>query len=183
MKKKSLKDLKKGETLLTTVRKISNGKYQFEIREFVENPEAKLNITSLLNKSDERFTSFVNKTRAAWQSGESSDILEYLGLDVTALDYEDVEGKMIADVNMLNPTIMGERLHIALVDSEEPQYENHQPKHVIDKDGNKTYFMSNGKHIYQSSKIVAGTPIHSIIKSDERVVETTKVNDTMSLNA
>jgi hypothetical protein len=43
--------------------------------------------------------------------------------------------------------------------------------------------MCDGKHIYQSTQIVIGTPVHSVIKSDERVKQLSKTKiGAMSLN-
>jgi hypothetical protein len=184
MKTKALSELVKGETLLTNIRKVSGGKYQIEIREFIENPDAKPNVAAIFNKSDERFASNIAKTRAAWQAGEAKDISEALGFDVTELTYNTVDGRELAEVNMLNPMIAGERLHIRLVDSFEQSNEKQQPKQVVDKKtGEITHFMCDGKHIYQSTQIVIGTPVHSVIKSDERVKQVSKTKiEAMSLN-
>lgn len=165
---KTLKTINKGETLLTTVRKVSGGKFQIEIAEIVENPTAKLNVASLLNAGDDRFTQSETKPRRAWQSA-TPEGLKSIGVDVAKLKFSTVEGKEIAEVNMLNPSLAGERLHVRLVDSLEPSYAGQQPKQVADKDGNITYFMKGGKNIYQSSQIVAGEVTHAIIPSDERV--------------
>ncbi len=165
---KTIATINKGETLLTSVRKVSGGKFQIEIAEHVENPNAKLNVASLLNAGDERFTQASSKPRRAWQSA-TPEGLKAIGVDVTKLTFKTIEGKEIAEVNMLNPSLEGERLHVRLVDSLEPTYAGQQPKQVTDKDGKVTFFMKDGKNIYQSSQIVAGEVTHSIIASTERV--------------
>lgn len=178
---KTLKDLKKGETLLTTLRKVSGGKYQIEIREFVENPNSRVNLVALLNASDERFGQ-VNKTRAAWMSAEAKELQSYFGIDVEALSFDE---NGIAEVNILNPEVAGHRLHVEIVDSLTPSYENQQPKQVNGKNGT-TFFMKDGQHIYSSTRIVAGTPKHQIIESDVRETKAVITNvsaSAMSLNA
>lgn len=165
---KTIATINKGETLLTNVRKVSGGKFQIEIAEIVENPNAKMNVASLLNAGDDRFTQASAKPRRAWQSA-TPEGLKLIGLDVTKLAFKSVDGKEIAEVNMLNPALGGERLHVRLVDSLEPFYAGQAPKQVADKDGKITFFMKDGKNIYQNSQIVAGEATHAIIASDERV--------------
>lgn len=181
---KTIKDLKKGETILTNVRKVEGGKFQIEIAEFVENPNATVNVAALLNKGDDRFTQNSSKPRLAWQSG-TAEGLKSIGVDVTTAKFADVDGKLIAEVNLMNPTIGGERLHVRLVDSFEKSYPTQQPKQSKDKDGNITFFMKEGKHIYQQTQVVAGEPKHAIIASDERVAEKSLVKSSASaaLNA
>lgn len=179
---KTLETITKGETLLTSVRKVNGGKFQIEIAEMVENPNAKVNVASLLNAGDERFAQSNGKPRRAWQSATPEGLL-LVGVDVNKLSFSNVGGKEVASVNMLNPTLGGERLHVRLVDKYEPSYEGQAPKQVVDKDGGKTFFMSGGKYIYQSTEIVCGTVEHSIIKSDERVKQGARVASVSSASA
>ena len=179
---KTLETITKGETLLTSVRKVNGGKFQIEIAEMVENPNAKVNVASLLNAGDERFAQSNGKPRRAWQSATPEGLM-FLNIDVNKLSFSNVNGKEVATVNMLNPTLDGERLHVRLVDKYEPSYEGQAPKQVVDKDGNKTFFMSDKKYIYQSTEIVCGTPQHSIIKSDERVKAGARVASVSSASA
>lgn len=160
--------LKKGQTLLTSVRKVSGGKFQIEIAELVENPSSRPNVAALLNAGDDRFSAIAAKPRRAWQSATPEGLIA-IGIDVTSLKFTLVEGKEIAEVNMLNPTLAGERLHVRLVDSMEPSYVGQTPKQVTNSKGETTFFMKDGKNIYQSTQIVAGEPVHAIINSDERV--------------
>lgn len=168
---KTIETLSKGETLLTSVRKVNGGKFQIEIAEFVENPNARVNVASLLNAGDSRFTQSSGKPRMAWQSATPEGLLNIFNIDVTKLTFnEDAKGNEVATVNMLNPTIEGERLHVRIVDSLEKSYEGQQPKQVVDsKTGVKTFFMKDGANIYSSTQIVAGEPVHAIIASTERV--------------
>lgn len=181
---KTIQTLSKGETLLTSVRKVNGGKFQIEIAEFVENPNAKINVVSLLNAGDDRFTQSNGKPRLAWQSATPEGLLNGLGLDVTKLTFNDVNGKETASVNMLNPSIEGMRLHVRIVDSLKKSYEGQQPKQVIDsKTGVKTFFMKDGANIYSSTEIVAGEPVHAIIASTERVAAGQVVSKASAVHA
>jgi hypothetical protein len=181
---KTIQTLSKGETLLTSVRKVNGGKFQIEIAEFVENPNAKVNVASLLNAGDDRFSNATGKPRMAWQSATPEGLFKAFGLDVTKLTFNDVNGKETATVNMLNPTISGERLHVRIVDSLEKSYEGQQPKQVIDsKTGVKTFFMKDGANIYSSTQIVAGEPVHAIIASSERVAAGQVVSKASAVHA
>lgn len=161
---KTVETLEKGEVLLTSIRKVNGGKFQVELAEVIDNPSAVINVASLLNEGDDRFTPSKPKARRAWQSGTPEGIKTLFGVDVTSLTFKNVEGKQIASVNKLNPTFQGEKICIELVDSLKPSYEGQAPKQA-----GKNYFMSNGKHIYSSSRIVIGTATHQIIKSTDRV--------------
>lgn len=169
---KTLDQLKKGETLLTTIRKVEGGKYQIEIAELIENPSAKLNIAALLNKGDDRFNTGVPKPRRAWQSATPEGLKEFFNIDVNKLKFVESDGVLLAEVNMPNPTIQGDRLHVLLKDSFTKSYEKQKPKLSIrkGKDGVESVFvfMKDGKEIYQSTQIVAGEAKHTIIESDER---------------
>jgi len=174
---KNIQNLEKGQTLLTSVRKVNGGKFQIEIAEIIENPNAQVNVASLLNAGDSRFSASTGKPRRAWQAG-TAEGLAAVGIDVESLSFSSIDGKEIATVNMLNPEIGGTRLHVRLVDSLEADYEGQAPKQVTDKDGNITYFMKDGQHIYQSTQIVAGEAKHAVIASSERVAAKAVVKQT-----
>ena len=178
-------DLKKGQTLLTNVKKVAGGKFQIEIAELIENPNQTVNVAALLNAGDSRFDVNAPKARRAWQSATNEGLL-LLGVNIDKLNFiANSEGKEIAEVNILNPSIAGMRLHVQLEDSFVASYETQEPKQTNGKNGVK-FFMKDGKHIYQNTKIVAGEPVHSLIVSDVRVSEVVKqelVKEAIQLNA
>lgn len=188
---KTIKDLNKGETLLTTITKVAGDKYQVEIAEFVSNPEARANLAALLNEDDARFKSATPKARRAWQSGTQASILKYLGIDVTKLAFAKVKVKRAGgekeveqvEMNILNPKILGQRVHIELRDSFEPAREGQSPKLSIGADEVTRYFMKDGKNIYQNTSVVVGEAKHKIILSDELVAEFTPVTADASQEA
>ena len=167
----SLEKLKVGQSLLTNVRKVEGGKYSLEIAELVEGKS--LNVAGLLNRSDERFKNPIS-ARRAWTTGEANDIKEELGIDVTALTYEEIEGRIIAEVNVVNPSIRGTRLRVQVVETTEPtdfQLENKERtvKQITNKDGVTTYFKNDGKWIFTRSQVVTGTPNNKFLEITERV--------------
>ena len=188
---KTINDLKKGEVLLTTVRKVAGNKYQIELAELIDNPSAQVNVAALLNKSDSRFTQNSQKPRRAWQSAEAAELKAYFGIDVTKLKFQSMEtasGKKIeaATVNILNPKIQGMEIHVQIKDSLKPSREGQEPKLSVRANGEKFAFAVQGQYIYSNTSIVAGPAKHTIINSDELVEYTgnvtTSVDSEMSLN-
>ena len=59
----SIDSLKKGDTLLVGARKVSNGKIQMEFAEIIQSADRALSALTVLNKSDDRFSS---RARRAW---------------------------------------------------------------------------------------------------------------------
>jgi hypothetical protein len=183
MKTKDVKDIKKGETILTTIRSVNGDKLQIEIAEIVDNQS--INVAAMLNKGDDRFKNAV-KVRRAWQSATAEGLKDLLNIDVADLNFETVDDKEIATLNMLNPTIAGERLHVQINDSLTKSFDKQEAKQITTKEG--VFFLTkDGGFIYQTTKIVAEEPKHVIITSNGRMAKeeakaTTRVN-AMQLNA
>jgi hypothetical protein len=186
-----VQDLKEGQSLLTSVRRLEGGKFYIELAEVVKNPEAKVNLLALLNKGDERFTFNESKARRAWMATTAEGLL-ILDIDVTKLEFStNDDGNDVAMLNILNPNIDGEQLRIQITDSLEraKNWTDQKPKQTTpDKDGNYKIFVDgNMRPIFQTTSIVVGEPVHTIIKSVARVsvteIEPVVVKSAMSLNA
>ena len=110
----ALDTLTKGQTLLINARQVSNGKIQLEFAEVLKSTTVQ-NVLSILNKSDERFSS---NARRAWTTAEPSDAKAALGINFgeDAEWYDSQKGKML-DLEILNPTITGVRCRILFRES------------------------------------------------------------------
>ena len=169
MTEKTIETLVEGETLLSTIKRSANDTFQVEIVEFVTNTSKKQNVPAAFMAGHAAFNSFPTKPRRAYQSATAEGLLEVFGIEEDQLEFESINGKEVAPVNMLNPELNGERLHICIEDSMNPTYQGQTPKMIKKDDGTTSFFMKEGQPIYSSSKVVLGEPTHTIINSDERV--------------
>ena len=167
--KTTIENLKQGEVLLTQVKKIEGGKVQLEFAEFIDNPTQPTNVLAALNADDERFKQSVRKPRRAWLTASPAMVKQYFGVDCSKLGDEPVE------LNILNPTLEGQELHIQSIDSfvgTPYQMENQKTtakQFVNTNDGQTYYFTKESKLIFNSPKVVAGKAKHVVIKSDARM--------------
>ena len=120
----SLDSLKHGETLLVSARKVANEKIHLEFAEQIK-ASTSVNVLSLLNKSDDRFSS---NARRAWVTAEPIDATELFNVDFgpTSDWYMSDKGEML-DLNILNPTMKDVRCRIIIsetIDGSEWQNEN-----------------------------------------------------------
>lgn len=160
-------DLKSGQSLLTSIRKVNGGKYQIEVAEIIVNPTAKTNLLSKLNADDDRFGASQPKARRAWMTVTAAMIMQYFGIDVATLTFEG--DKQIAEVNALNPSVEGQRLGVQLKDTLIPNY-NNRPKLSTRKVNGvdvTEIFTLGGKPIYQETEIVVASECkHTILNRD-----------------
>ena len=189
-----VQDLKEGQSMLTTVRRLEGGKFYIELAEMIKNPTAKVNLLAMLNKGDDRFAPATPKDRRAWMATEAEGLL-ILDINVEELEFvTNGNNQDVATLNILNPKIDGEQLHVQLTDSLERQknWAEQKPKQTTpDANGDyKVFVDGNMNPIFQTQEIVVGEANHVIIKSTARVsiteVEEATVAEAtpaMSLNA
>lgn len=163
-----LKSLQPGQSLLTSVRAISGGKFEIELAELVQKPGASNNIAALLNKSDDRFKQAT--PRRAWQGAEANELKEFFGIDCSKVGNEPVE------VNILNPKINGTQLRVQILESTTPfdDYQAENPEKAVkqyeDENGDMMYLRtSEGDYIYSKSRIVGGEPKHVFVAHDNEM--------------
>ena len=166
MENSKLSNLKKGEMLIVSARGVSGGKVQLTFAQQITNPNLRPgSIVGMLNKSDDRFTQEA-KPRYAWISGEKSDILANLNLDLTELEEGDSK-----ELNILNPTLEGESLNIQITETTEgsafdvANFETRAKR--AGKDGD--FILSpEGSFIYVKSTVVTGESKHVFIANTIR---------------
>ena len=163
----SVENLKDGDLLLVSAKKVNGGKVQLCFAQKVINPEARpASITGLLNKSDERFTQTGN-ARYAWMSGEPSDIKDAFGVDCS--DIPNVGDEK--DLGILNPTHEGSKLSLQITETTEgseydvAHFETRAKR--AGKDGD--YILTaDGEYIYVRATIVRGDAKHAFISDTQR---------------
>lgn len=166
---KTVKDLNPNETMLTTVRKVAGGMFQIEIAEVVVNPSARQNILADLHEGDKRFDVGRQKARRGWITANPASLLSNFGIDVTKLTFAVSEGREIAEVNISNPTIKGNRLVLQIEDGFKPSWDGQEPKQTVNGQKEKLVFFKGDKPLYSNTRIVAEQDRkHSIIESDSR---------------
>ena len=175
----NLDDLKQGQCAVIGAKKVKGNKVQLMFAEKIANPNLRpSSIVGILNKSDERFT-VESKPRYAWHSGEVSDIKTALGIDCSSLSNE---GDTM-DLDILNPTIDGEELHIQItetIDGTEYDFANLDTRAKrAGKDGD--FILSNeGDYIFVKSDVVLGNPTHTFLQNTVRKATTVSTDDAVA---
>lgn len=168
----TVENLTKGQTLVVGARKVKGGKFQVEFAEIVVNPDARPNLLSMFNASDDRFSQRSSKPRRAWMTVEANDFKAITGIDISGATEDGIE------LNILNPTANGQRIHLEIrevVGAKEGSYEAantaRTAKQIVGSDGQRRYFVKDGSLIFAKSTVVLGEPKHDIKLADKIVTE------------
>lgn len=168
------------KVVLTNVRAVKGGKFQFEIAQAI----IATSLVALLNAGDDRFNT--PKERRAWLSATAQGLKEQLGIDVTGLK----EGE-VKEINMENPAIGGQRLSVQISEFTESEVIAKREEAIaagrktssydyllknkvktakqIVKDEVTSYLRKNGELIFSVPSIVIGAPTHKFEKHDSLV--------------
>jgi hypothetical protein len=165
LKLKKIKIMQNNKAILTAVKAIKNGKFQIELTQVLKS-EKSVNLLALMNEGDERFTNNEAKARKAWMSCEKSSLVKYLGINEEDLDsMKDGETK---EYSIESPKIGNFELNIQVSETIEPtefQAINSKKtaKQIVDKNGERKYFVKENNLVYSNTSIVAGEPKHKFI--------------------
>jgi hypothetical protein len=151
----ALNTLKLGDTLLVGGRKVKGDKISLEFAEVLKVQEGPVSALGRFNRSDTRFG---NRARRAWVNVTVEDITADLGIDFSDNNagWELTPKGDILTLNMLNPTVEGERIRIAINETVEPDV--YQADNVETsakrkgKDGD--YIKHNGDYIFSNTLVV-----------------------------
>ncbi len=163
----NIEDLKTGECVVVSAKKVSGDKVQLMFAERIANPNLRpTSIVGLLNQSDERFNVSA-KPRYAWHSGEITDIKTALGIDCSSL----TEEGQVMELGHVNPTINGQSLSIQITETtngSEYDVANFETRAKrAGKDGD--FILSeNGSYIYVKSDVVLGDAKHVFLSNTRR---------------
>ena len=174
----NLDTLKKGETLLVNARKVKGGKIHLEFAEVIKTSEKGENVLSILNKSDDRFSS---NARRSWVTAEPTDASESFGIPFgeDAEWYASEKGEML-ELNILNPTINGTRCRVLVNETTEPsewQAENLDTS-AKRKGKGGDFITHNGDYIFSNTEITltdkATDKMHTFLEPDSTTVSVTE---------
>ena len=178
----SIETLKKGDTLLVSARKINGGKISLEVAEIIEISDRLVSALTILNKSDDRFSS---RPRRAWVSAEPVDAAELFNVNFgdDGEWYDSEKGEMM-DLDMLNPTYNGQRFRVQInetIEGTKWQLDNADvAAKRRGKDGD--FITHNGEYIYSNGDVVLvdeGNDVtHTYLQADTETIEIAeKVNE------
>ena len=114
----SLDTLKSGETLLVSARQVANGKISLEFAEKISTKNRPVSALTILNASDDRFSS---GARRGWATAEPVDASNALGINFgdDGEWYSSDRGEMM-DLDVLNPEFNGTRFRVQITETTEP---------------------------------------------------------------
>ena len=146
----SIETLKKGDTLLVSARKISGGKISLEVAEIIETSDRLVSALTILNKSDDRFSS---RPRRAWVSAEPSDASELFNVNFgdDGEWYDSEKGEMM-DLDVLNPKYNGQRFRVQINETVEgTQWQIDNADVAAKRKGKGGEFIThNGEYVYSN---------------------------------
>lgn len=101
---------RKNPVTLVSAKAVAGGKITLDFTQLIERENASTSLTSLANKSDERFNQV--KPRHAFITGTPVDYKDLFGIDFSDLK----EGEEM-EINQVEPIVNGELLNIQLVET------------------------------------------------------------------
>ena len=171
----SIDTLKKGDTLMVSARKVNGGKISLEFAEIIETSDRLVSALTILNKSDDGFSS---RPRRAWVSAEPSDASELFNVNFEDDGewYDSEKGEMM-DLDILNPTFNDVRFRVQITETTEPtewQAENlERAAKRAGKDGD--YITHDGNYIFSNSNVVLlpadQDPVHTFLTADTAAIK------------
>jgi len=171
----SLEDLKAGDTLLVNARQVNGGKLHLEFAEIIQINAKPMNALTLLNKSDERFSS---SARRSWLTAEPADATEVLGINLGSdAAWEVTEKGEMLELNILNPAYNNVRFRVVVDETttaSEWQEENIETAAKRKgKDGD--YITHEGKYIFSNTDVVMTNEetkeLHTFLQPDSITIE------------
>ena len=171
----SIDTLKKGDTLMVSARKVNGGKISLEFAEVIETSDRLVSALTILNKSDDRFSS---RPRRAWVSAEPSDASELFNVNFgdDGEWYDSEKGEMM-DLDVLNPTYNGQRFRVQINETVEgTQWQIDNADVAAKRRGKGGDFIThNGEYVYSNGDIVLvdeGNDVtHTYLQADTATIE------------
>ena len=118
LKSGSLESLEVGQTLLVSARQVSNGKISLEFAEKITAKDRPVSALTVLNASDDRFSS---GARRGWATAEPIDASNAFNINFgdDGEWYTSERGEMM-DLDILNPEFNGTRFRVQISETIEP---------------------------------------------------------------
>tara|TARA_R100001594_G_scaffold121327_1_gene157144 strand:+ start:2959 stop:3549 length:591 start_codon:yes stop_codon:yes gene_type:complete len=174
----SLDTLKNGDTLLASARKINGGKISLEFAEIIESSDRVVSALTILNKSDDRFSS---RARRGWVSAEPGDAAEIFGVNFgDDGNWEMTERGETMELNILNPLYNEQRFRIQINETTEgTQWQIDNADVAAKRRGKGGEFITNeGNYIYSNADVnlfpVDAVVEHTYLKPDTQTISESK---------
>lgn len=174
--KEEIAKLTPGKVLLTSVRKVSGGKFHIELAEKIQSESrSTVNVLGILNAGDDRFN--VGGARRAWAPAEKAQLVNFFGFtdaELDGLQEGDDENDRVW-VCISNPKLNGIPLKIQIVETTEG--DEFQMAHIETKAkraGKDGPIMTNEGLPIFSNTYVVGLPegkviTHKYLESDQQM--------------
>ena len=172
----SVDDLKVGETLLMNAKKVGGEKIQLQFAEIVQSAEREINALTVLNKSDDRFSS---RARRAWVTAEPVDAARIFdinfGDDNEAWEMTD-KGEVM-ELNILNPMYETTRFRLLVTETtESTEWQKENLEKAAKRKGKEGPFvMNNGNYIFSNTSTILTneetTDKHDFLIADSTMIE------------
>jgi len=176
----ALNTLKLGETLLLSARKVKGDKISLEFAEVLTVKEGPVTAVGRFNRSDSRFGS---RARRAWVNVTVEDISADLGMDFSDNnpEWELTEKGEMLELNMLNPTVDGERIRVMVSETTEPDaYQADNIETRAKRKGKDGEFIKhNGDYIFSNTLVIITNEVveHVLLTSDDSVARVITAKD------
>ncbi len=170
----SLETLQVGETLLISARQVANGKLSLEFAEKITAKDRPVSALTVLNASDDRFSS---GARRGWATAEPVDASSAFGVNFgdDGEWYTSEKGEMM-DLDILNPEFNGVRFRVQITESTEPsewQAENvERAAKKAGRDGD--HITHEGNYIFSNTDVVLDEANHTFLQPDSTGVSSPK---------
>ena len=169
---KTINNLVAGETLLVSVKGTANGvKVGLEFAEIISSGTSSNgggnSIVSAFNQADEKFVQAA-KPRRAYLYATNEDVQRLLDIDVSDINANDVE-----DLNILNPSVNGNRLRVQIEETVSPtEWQATNIEKAAKRAGKDGKFItSKGNYIFTNATVVDGEASHTFLASDAPVAK------------
>ena len=172
----SIETLKKDDTLLVSARKINGGKVSLEFAEVIETSDRLVSALTILNKSDDRFSS---RPRRSWVSSEPVDAAELFNVNFgdDGEWYDSEKGEMM-DLDILNPKYNGQRFRVQINETVEgTQWQIDNADVAAKRKGKGGDFIThNGEYVYSNGDVV-------LVNEGDNVTHTYLQTDTVTIES
>jgi hypothetical protein len=172
----SIEDLKVGETLLMNAKKVNGDKLQLQFAEIVQSAEREINALTILNKSDERFSS---RARRAWVTAEPTDASNIFNINFgdDNEDWEMTDKGEVMELDILNPVFEDIRFRLLVTETtESTEWQKDNLERAAKRKGKEGPFvMNNGNYIFSNTSTILTneetTDKHDFLIADSTMIE------------
>jgi hypothetical protein len=156
-------NLKPGQVMLVSAKGVANGKVSLEFAQIVDTGKKAIDLTSLINESDDRFNQ--TKPRRSWMTGTKESIAKYF----PSLAIVDLAEGATLEIGLMDPEIEGLPLNLQIIETTKgSDYDNANVDTKAKRAGKGgDFIMKNGQYIFTKVSVVVGAPKHFSFSREE----------------